>query len=294
MVRGSGALLVLAATVMSGCLAGVDDPATDPELAPAVLDLQVSGCREGGSYVTWNAYEGDRNFPFEFVPMDISDDVGRPAANSVGHPQEGSVLPNGNVTGAYHPIVHCDSWIARGVQGADLLMAFVGVRIHQPSFDPDAVPRQYLAGALAVNQPAVADAFLAAGFPIETLSDTVFSIDGGVLRTFIHFSHHGDIYSVIPFKEADAKPDETIRLWVMDVRDGTTTVRALDLIDEGGTRLVASAPGYFEHFANSDQPPVPGAPLHSYTTWLLGYTGFSRTFEAGPTVVLDGEATHEH
>jgi hypothetical protein len=287
-------LLVLAA-VCSGCLAD-DGAAPGPKAATwPTLDLEVTDCIEGGSYVTWNAYDADRNFPHGFVPADVLSDLGDPPINSIGQPQEGDILPGALVTGAYHPLVQCATWATGNETGTDLLLALVGGRIEVPAFDLAPVPRQYLAFILAANEPAVVEALESAGYHAEALTDSTLALEGDVLRTVVHFSQHGDVYAAIPAREDGAKASETIRFWHLSADEGGAQVKALDFVDEGGTRLVASAPGYFEHLAGSTQPPIPGAPLHSYTTWMLGYTGFTRSLVAGPVVILEGDgAGHGH
>jgi hypothetical protein len=97
-------------------------------------------------------------------------------------------------------------------------------------------------------------------------------------------------------RELGPKTDETMRLWVVSgTRGEASRPVALDFLDEGGTHLVASAPGAFEHTVAADPAPAPIVPVHTFSSWALGYTGVTRTIVLGPDVDVTIDADgHVH
>lgn len=301
-------VLVGAALLLAGCTAPPsDEPAVAPgaTVLPPTFALEASGCDEGGSYVTWNAFPGDRNFPPPFTPVDVSDDVGNPPTTSLGgSPQDPAsepwmhldVVPGPTVTGAYHALVRCETWSLDGTARQDLWLGFVGARVAPPPFDPAPVDREYVVGVVGVADPDLAARMAAAGFHVEALSGLDLSLAGGSLRQAMRYDHHGDILAAVPLGGAGPKPAETIRLWTLvAVDEDHLRPLALDLVDAGGERYVASAPGLFEHTTTGPAPAVPGSPIHTFSSWALAYQGVERTFRPGPAteVVLDVEG-HGH
>lgn len=286
-----GIVLALA-LLAAGCVAApAPEPAAPAPAAGLAFHVASGSCAEGGGYVTWNM-EDDRDVPAPFEGADVRDDLGNPPFNG----GTGSPVPRGNMTGAYHATIHCPDYTLDGVAKKDLHLAFVGGRVQPPPFNPDGVTRHYALTAIGASDPDIHAAWEALGLPMDPLLSASLSFDRDVLVGTMSFAIHGDIVSVVPVKTYREKPDETIRLWFRVPReDGSMGLYALDMRDEGGTHLVASSVGHFDHRAPSPAPPAPGPPLHEFPSWALAYRDVVRTLAPGPVVdvVLDADG-HAH
>lgn len=230
----------------------------------------------------------------------MGEDLGNPPITTLGggptvQHTPLDMVPGDNVTGAYHPIMYCPTWTLDGLGKVDLWFAWVGALVHAPSFDPAPLAREYAVGVVAVSDADLARALSEAGIRSEVLTVTDFALDANHMRNAFQFDEHGDIYAHVPMRSLGARPSETLRLWAVTAGRGEENHPvALDFADVGGVHLVASAPGVFEHTVKGPAP-APVVPLHTFTSWALGYTGFSRTITPGPVVdvVVDGEG-HVH
>lgn len=304
-MRGKTPLVrVVLIALLAGCVAAPQESPPHSSEAPspkADEGFRIEGrdCSEGGAYVTWNAFPNDPDLPPGFATRHVAADLGDPPTNSLGGEPDrlhtpANAVPSDNVTGAYHPIMYCPTWILDGVEKTELWFAWVSALIHPPAYDSAPVSREYSAGAIGVNDADLAAKLEAAGFAPEHITVTDFFLDATHLRNAFAFDHHGAIYADVPMRVLGAKPSETTRLWVVTATgEGASRPIALDFLDEGGQHLVASAPGAFEHTVRGPAP-ADVVPIHTFTSWALGYTGVSRTITLGPATdfVLDG--THGH
>lgn len=276
-MRPLGVICATLLVLLAGCLAPVSDPLPSPA-APPAFRLVASGCEEGGGYVTWNAIE-DNQAPPPLQVADVSADLGHPPVNNNGAP-----VPDGNVTGAYHATLVCPRWSLDGVEKRDLRVAWVGGRVHAPPFDPAPVARNYAISTIGVSDADLVAALLRIGIQAEALLGAGLSFDGDVMVSSMSFAHHGDIVSAVPVERMAAKPDETIRIWALSPEGDAARFVALDFGDRGGDHLVASGLGWFDHRTPSPQPPLPGVPIHEFSSWALAYRGVERVIEPGPSV----------
>jgi hypothetical protein len=297
-MKGLALAIVLSGVLAAGCFGPEDTNEASGLPVPAPFVLRAQGCQEAGAYVTWNVIPDDPDIPPGFDTRHVASDLGDPPITTLGggptvQHTPLDMMPGSNVTGAYHPILHCATWQLDGVDRTDLWLAWVAVLVHAPPYDPEPLGREYAVGAIGVNDADLARALSAAGIAAETLSVTDFALDSTNMRHVFRFDHHGDIYADVPMRALAAKASEGMRLWIV-AGEGGQEVRpvALDFTDEGGTHLVASAPGVFEHTV-AGPAPAPIVPIHTFTSWALAYMGFSRTITLGP--VVDASAPgHEH
>lgn len=289
--------------LLAGCAASQDPPAASLDPPPAAglaFRVDATDCAEAGGYVTWNVIPNDPDLPPGFDTRHVSAEIGDPPFTTVGGGPTilrtpADAIPGPNVTGAYHPIMHCPTWTLDGVEKADLWLAWVAASIYAPPYDPAPIEREYALGAIGVNDADLAARLRALGIVAETLTVTDFSIDATNMRHAFAFDHHGDIYADVPTRDAGAKSDETIRMWIVGAAPGEEgRPVALDFTDTGGRHLVASAPGAFEHTVKGPAP-ASVVPAHTFSSWALGYVGVTRSITLGPVVdvVLDADG-HAH
>lgn len=167
--------------------------------------------------------------------------------------------------------------------------------MHPPSYDPAPLAREYSVGAIGVSDADLARALAVGGIATEPLTITDYALDATNMRHAFAFDAHGAIYADVPMRAMGEKPSEPMRRWVVAAEEGKASRPvALDFADEGGTRLVASAPGVFEHTVGGPAP-ASVVPLHTFTSWALAYTGVTRTVTLGPVVdvVVDADG-HAH
>lgn len=275
------ALVLTVVALLAGCTAPAEAPPEIGGHAAAVLFASAS-CDEGGSYVVWNQGGlGDRFggiLPEPFVYADATEDTGNPPITAWGE------VPQKPLAGAYHAVLSCPTWSIGGVEKTDLLIAFVAVLIVPPPFDPAPIEREYLVGVIAANDPDVARALVGMGIAPDEFISASLSFDNDILRSTMQFGHHGDITSAVPIETHSEREAETMRFWLLANVEGGARPIALDFEDVGGTRHTASSPGYFDHRAPSAAPPAPGAPLHEFNSWALGYRDVARTVRIGPVV----------
>jgi hypothetical protein len=289
--------LVLVIALLAGCTTPEPSSTSLPDTmqAAATFQLDAQGCTEAGAYVTWNAFPNDPDLPPGFDTRHVSKDIGDPPFTTVGGgptvlrtPADAVAGPN--VTGAYHPIMRCATWTLDGVEKKDLWIAWVAAFVHAPTYDPAPLERTYSVGAIGVNDADLAAALARAGIKTERLTVTDFSLDAANMRHAFAFDHHGTIYADVPMREIGAKPEGTTRYWAVASEKGQSSHPvALDIRDAGGKHLVASAPGAFEHTVNGPAP-ASIVPAHTFSSWALAYTGFSRSITMGPVVNVTVDA----
>lgn len=280
----------------AGCLSSPSEPpASDAAAAPAAQAFlfEADTCDEGGGYVTWNMKEPNQ-IPPPFAGENVRDDLGDPPFNGGG--TQGPVADE-NITGAYHATIWCPTYRIQGEERQNLLIAIVGGRVLPPPFDPAPVARNYQLSTIGINDPDLHALFEARGLPVDPLLGATLSFDNDVLVQTMSYAIHGDIISAVPVKAYREKPDETIRIWMMAKQaDDTMVPVALDFVDVGGSHLIASQVGHFDHRTPPLAPGMPtGVPLHEFPSWALAYRGVARTAQWGPAIeqTFDGSG-HGH
>lgn len=303
-MEGRAPVLLLIIALLAGCATAPSAPSSSLDGPSASIAsafrVDAQDCREGGAYVTWNVIPNDPDLPPGFDTRHVSSDIGDPPITTLGGGPTvlhtpADMMAGPNVTGAYHPLMHCATWTLDGVEKTDLWLAWVAALVYAPSYDPAPLEREYSVGAVGVNDADLAAALAGAGIAAEVLTITDFALDATHMRNAFAFDHHGVIYADIPMRDAGAKVDETMRLWVVvPADDGSSRPVALDFMDSGGAHLVASGPGAFEHTVTGPAP-ASVVPAHTFTSWALGYTGVTRTITLGPgvNVTLDADG-HAH
>lgn len=274
-------LAVLLTALLAGCAAPAAQTDSAASTKPVAPFIEATLCHEGGGYVTWNMdVEGEVPPPFE--GHNVRDDLGDPPFNGGA---DRNPIPDENISGAYHGVIHCPAWTLDGVAKENLLIAWVGGRVYPPFFDPAPVERQYAMSVIGVNDADLETLLAERGFPVDPLYSAGLSFDQDVMLSTMSYQIHGDILSLVPVEEYREKPAETIRIWAMGkAPDGKAQPLALDLLDTGGRHLVASNVGHFDHRLPSPAPPAPGIPIHEFPSWALAYRDVTRSFAWGPAV----------
>ena len=299
------AALALLAFALAGCAdtpdagAGVggDD---DHGGAAADFRFEASDCVEGGGHSVHP--ELPDYLPDPWDPADVMDDTGKPPLTTEfwSHPTE--ALPEeGNTMGNWHVTMMCgsDSLDGRAIDGH--VFGYVGMRIEAPPFDNGTpADRHYLITVIASNDAGfrellhhrgfhATDAFGHVGYDWGPVNPSAFE---PYFHNILDTAAHG-VYESYFRPEAAGEMPGSFRLWFQKENgDGTFSPIALDITNEGGSRLRAQGfYGTFTHLETEDHAPLPGAGGESPA---LAYTGFNRVITPGPMpdVKLDEAYIH--
>jgi hypothetical protein len=297
------AVLVLCTLALAGCAADAPDADTQgtdaagghnhgPEHggnATHDFVFQANGCTEGGGHSVHPKLPNYLPDPWEMG--DVMDDTGKPPLTTEfwSHPDQ--ALPeDGNTMGNWHVTMQCVSASLDGRGLADHVFGYVGMRVEPPVFDTgEPVDRHYLITVIATNDKDFREMLHHRGFHATDATGHV-GMDGGPageLGTGLYFHNilqtadHGT-YEAYFRPEAAGEMPSSFRLWFQkDNGDGTFSPIALDVHNEGGSRLRAAGfYGTFTHLETEDHAPLPGAGGESPA---VAYTGFDRVITPGPT-----------
>lgn len=284
-------VLVVAAALAAGCL----DPQAEV-LEESVL--VVAPALSGTACTTWSVVDvqgwtpGDTVGPFQRA--DIREDIGAPPVGTFG------TWTAAGASGNWHALTRCT-----GADGGAFHLAWVGVKIERPAFDPEGPADQFVVSAVfsdAVEWVDVLQADL--GDLVGDLRVGAIESSGPAFTVAYDLSWMGRFDaggSSAPLEPEAAQPT---RLWILLPASGggheawssATTYRpfALDLLDTPADLTGrAAGPGYFRHRAIGEE----GQPVtqHTGNGQAVVATGFDRTVAVGPSplVVLDRAYDHE-
>lgn len=248
--------------------------------APGFL-FQATDCIEGGGHSVHPEFEDYLPDPWD--PADVMDDTGKPPLTSEfwAHP-DGAIPEEGNTMGNWHVTMMCGTSSLDGRALTDHVFGYVGMRIEAPPFDTGApVDRHYLITVVASNDAGLRELLHHRGFHATDATGHVGMQDTGLFHNILDTADHG-VYESYFAPEAAGPMPTSYRLWFQkDNGDGTFSPIALDVANEGGSRLRAQGfYGTFTHLETEDHAPLPGA---GGECPAVAYTGFARVITPGPT-----------
>lgn len=285
------AALALLGFLVAGCAdtpdAGGDAPGGnhdhgDEHTGGAAADFrfEATDCIEGGGHSVHP--ELTDYLPDPWDPADVMDDTGKPPLTTEfwSHPDK-AIPEEGNTMGNWHVTMMCGSDSLDGRAIDDHVFGYVGMRIEAPPFDTGApVDRHYLITVVASNDAGLRELLHHRGFHATDATGHVGMVEGGFFHNILATADHGTYEAYFRPEPAGEMPG-SYRLWFQkDNGDGTFSPIALDITNEGGSRLRAQGfYGTFTHLETEDHAPLPGAGGESPA---VAYTGFSRVITPGP------------
>lgn len=282
-------VLVLGCLVLAGCTEAPDDTQATVDDAghghgavgeAAGFLFEGSDCIEGGGHSVHP--ELPDYLPDPWDPADVMDDTGKPPLTTEfwAHPDQ-TIPEDGNTMGNWHVTMTCGSSTLDGRALQDHVFGYVGMRIEAPAFDDGTpVDRHYLVTVIATNDPAFRELLHHRGFHATDATGHVGMQDTGLFHNVLDTADHG-VYEAYFSPEPAGDMPASYRLWFQkDNGDGTFSPIALDLLNDGGSRLrAAGAYGSFTHLETEDHAPLPGAGGESPA---VAYTDFARSITPGP------------
>jgi hypothetical protein len=285
------ATLALTALLLAGCAADAPDATTQDtggrhdhggQGGNATHDFrfEASDCVEGGGHSVHPELEDYLPDPWD--PADVMDDTGKPPLTTEfwAHPAQ-AIPEEGNTMGNWHVTMMCSSSTLDGRTITDHVFGYVGMRIEAPPFDTGAaVDRHYLVTVVASNDAGLRELLHHRGFHATDATGHVGEMGDGLFHNILDTADHGVYESYFRPEPAGDMP-ASFRLWFQkDNGDGTFSPIALDIANQGGSRLRAQGfYGTFTHLETEDHAPLPGAGGESPA---VAYTGFGRVITPGP------------
>lgn len=297
-MRAALSVLVASTLALAGCIGTTSESpalgstATGDHAAADALDLQGTGCKEGGGHsVHPKAYQ---ELPAPWVPADIMDDVGPQVVWSEAVDPFNPQPAKGNTFGNWHSTMICESLTFRG-RAIEPFLGYVGERIEKPAFDnstghePD---HHYLVTVVAVADDELLEAFHHFGIQAMKAVPSWETLPGGLERIQMDTELNGAYDTVVKWTPWGEMMQHT-RIWFQNTggkelphgaEGHTPTMRAtpisFDFWTNGGTHLVADGQAYFSHTGTEHHGPTGAPPGH---TAAVAYVDFDRTFAWGPS-----------